>query len=323
MPGDRPLVIVSEALPDGWLASLEEAAEIVTGLEAIDDAAEARACALLTMLTIRVDEVLLARFPALRVVSNMAVGVDNVDLAACTARGIPVGNTPGVLTDATADLTWALLLASARRLDEAARDAREGRWTTWSPTGWLGADLRAATLGIVGMGKIGYAVAERAGGFGMRVVYASRSRHPEAESELGASFVELGSLLEQSDFVSLHCPLTAETRRLIDAEALARMKPTARLINTSRGPVVDQDALRTALLEGRIAGAALDVTDPEPLPAEHALHTTPNCLVVPHIGSATHGTRRRMAWLACENVLAALGGEPLPHCANPEVYARG
>jgi lactate dehydrogenase-like 2-hydroxyacid dehydrogenase len=316
-PDDRPVVIVSESLPDGWLAPIEASCEVVVGLEAATEDQRDRARALLTMLTVPVDGALLDRFPALTVVSNMAVGVDNVDVEACSTRGIAVGNTPGVLTDATADLTWALLLASARRLEEAARDAREGRWKTWSPTGWLGADLRAATLGVVGMGKIGYAVAERARGFGMRLLYNSRSRHPEAEAELGAEYRELEALLSESDFVSLHCPLTPQTRHLIDAPALGRMKPTAHLINTSRGPVVDQDALLAALTAGQIGGAALDVTDPEPLPPEHPLYAAPRCLVIPHIGSATHGTRRRMALLACENVLAGLAGEPLPHCVNP------
>lgn len=320
MPDELPIVIVSEALPEDWLAPLEAENDLVIGLEAATEHHRAQACALLTMLTVTVDEALLDAHPRTRVVSNMAVGVDNVDLEACTRRGIPVGNTPGVLTDATADLTWALLLASARRIDEAARDAREGRWTRWTPDGWLGADLRASTLGIVGMGKIGYAVAERARGFGMRIVYTSRSAHPEAREELGASRLELEQLLAQSDFVSLHCPLDEHTRHLIDAAALARMKRSARLINTSRGPVVDQDALLDALEHRRIAGAALDVTDPEPLPADHPLYRAPNCLVIPHIGSATHGTRRRMALLACHNVLAGLAGHRLPHCANPDVY---
>jgi glyoxylate reductase len=314
---DRPVVIVSEALPEAWVAPLAAECELVVGVEQASAAQRRQARALLSMLTLSVDVALLDRLPALEIVSNMAVGVDNVDVPACTARGIAVGNTPGVLTDATADLTWALLLASARRLDEAARDAREGRWQRWSPAGWLGADLRAATLGIVGMGKIGYAVAERARGFGVRVIYNSRSRHPEAEDELGASWRDLDALLAESDFLSLHCPLTEQTRQLIDADALARMKPTAHLINTSRGPVVDQAALVRALESGALGGAALDVTDPEPLPPGHVLYTTPRCLVIPHIGSATHGTRRRMAHLACENVLAGLAGEPLPHCVNP------
>jgi lactate dehydrogenase-like 2-hydroxyacid dehydrogenase len=258
--------------------------------------------------------------PHLRVVSNMAVGVDNIDLAACTRRGIPVGNTPGVLTDGTADLAMAILLAAARRLPEASQDARQGRWTTWSPTGWLGADLRGATLGLVGLGKIGQAVAERARGFGLRLVYAETEPNPEAEARLGAAFLPLPELLSQSDFVSLHVPLTVETRGLIDTRALKTMKPNAILVNTSRGPVVETGALVNALSAGWIAGAALDVTDPEPLPADHPLYSLPNCLVVPHIGSATWNTRRRMAERACENLLAGLEGKQLPHCANPEVY---
>jgi len=275
---------------------------------------------LLCLLTVRVDEALLSRAPRLRVVSNMAVGYDNVDVAACTRRGIPVSNTPGVLTDATADLAMTLLLAAARRLPEAAADAREGRWTTWSPTGWLGADLAGATLGIVGMGKIGYAVARRARGFGLRILYADPGVHDVAEREFGAVRVPLDLLLRTSDFVTLHCLLTPETRGLIGEAALRAMKPNAILVNTSRGPVVDQDALVRALTEGWIAGAALDVTVPEPLPPDHPLYGLPNCLVLPHIGSATHGTRKKMAELACENLLAGLAGRQLPNCVNPEVY---
>lgn len=266
------------------------------------------------------DEALLQEAPRLRVVSNMAVGVDNIDLAACTRRGIPVGNTPGVLTEATADLTMALLLAAARRLPESSRDAREGRWTTWSPTGWLGADLQGATLGIVGMGKIGQAVAARARGFGLRLLYADRHARPEAEESLGANRVELADLLKHSDFVSLHVPLTSETRHLVNEKTLRAMKRTALLVNTARGGVVDTAALVRALGEGWIGGAALDVTDPEPLAPNHPLYSFPNCLIVPHIGSATVGARRRMAELACENLLAGLEGRPLLHCANPEVY---
>lgn len=317
---DRPLVLVSEALPPDWLAPLAEECEIVIGLDAATPAQRDRAVALITMLTVAVDAALLARHRSLVVVSNMAVGVDNVDLAACTRAGIPVGHTPGVLTDATADLAFALILASTRGLPGAARDALEGRWQRWSPTGWLGRDLRGATLGVVGMGKIGSAVAERARAFGMHLLYASRSAHPEAELELGARRCELGVLLSASDVVTLHCPLAADTVHLVDAAALARMKPDAHLVNTARGRIVDQDALIDALRRGRLGGAALDVTEPEPLPAGHPLYGAPRCLVLPHIGSATHGTRRRMAGLASQNVLAALAGETLPHCANPEVY---
>jgi glyoxylate reductase len=240
--------------------------------------------------------------PRLRAIANMAVGTDNVDLEAAAARGIPVGNTPGVLTDATADAAFALLLALARKVVEGAEKVRAGRWRTWEPAGDLGVDLSGATLGIVGWGRIGRATARRAEGFGMEIVHSSRS-----------SGVPLGELLERADVVSLHTPLTPTTRHLIGAGALARMKPTALLVNTSRGGVVDQDALREALFEGRIGGAALDVTEPEPLPADHPLLDAPNLLVVPHIGSATVRTRARMAEMAVENLLAALAGRPMPH----------
>jgi lactate dehydrogenase-like 2-hydroxyacid dehydrogenase len=277
---------------------------------------------LFCLLTISVREELLERMPKLRVISNMAVGVDNVDVAACTARGIPVGNTPSVLTDATADLTMALLLAAARRLPEAAQDARAGRWKTWSPAGWLGADLHGATLGIVGLGKIGRAVAERARGFGLRIVYTDISPRQDGEAELGATFLSFEELIRQSDFVSLHCPLTSETRGLFNETVLREMKPTAILVNAARGPIVDTAALTRALAEGWIAAAALDVTDPEPLPSDHPLYSLPNCLIVPHIGSATRGTRRRMAEMACENLLAGLEGRRLPFCVNLEVYEK-
>jgi phosphoglycerate dehydrogenase-like enzyme len=214
----------------------------------------------------------------------------------------------------------ALLLAVARKLPEASRDAREGKWTTWLPDGWLGADLYGATLGIVGMGKIGQAVAKRANGFGTELVYTDPSPRPEVDEALGAKRLPLGELLRRSDFVSLHVPLMEETRGLIDRARLRQMKSTAVLINTARGPVVDPDALYQALSEGWIAAAGLDVTDPEPLPAGHRLYRLDNCLILPHIGSATMNTRRRMAELAAANLLAGLDGRRLPHCANPEVY---
>ncbi len=257
---------------------------------------------LLTLVTDRVDAAVLEAAPRLRAIANMAVGTDNIDLEAAAARGIPVGNTPDVLTDATADLAFALLLALARRIVPGAAAVRAGRWKTWEPASDLGADLAGATLGIVGWGRIGQAVARRAEGFGMEVVHSSRS-----------SGVPLEELLASADFVSLHIPLTPDTRGLIDAAALKRMKPTALLINTARGGVVDQDALRAALIDGEIAGAALDVTDPEPLPADHPLLDAPNLLVVPHVGSATVRTRAKMAAMAVENLLAALAGRPMPH----------
>ncbi len=275
---------------------------------------------LLCLLTDRIDtEVLQAAGAGLKVVSSCSVGVDNVDLAAAIARRIPVGNTPGVLTDATADLAFALLLAAGRRLVEGDRLVKNGGWKTWAPGFMLGADLRGAVLGIVGFGRIGRAVAHRAGGFGMRVFFTDPG---EAKPEAGveAIQVDIDTLLSQSDFISLHCPLTAETRGLMNAAAFARMKPTAVLVNTSRGPVVDQAALYDALVSKRIFAAALDVTDPEPLPLDSPLLTLENCIVVPHIASASRQTREKMSVMAAENLIAGLKGERLPNCVNPEIY---
>ncbi|MBI3183773.1 MAG: D-glycerate dehydrogenase [Myxococcales bacterium] len=273
---------------------------------------------LLTLLTDRVDAALLEAAPSLRALSNMAAGVDNIDLSACTARGIPVGHTPFVLTETTADFAFALLLAAARRIVEADAFARSGRWRTWQPALLLGRDVHGATLGIAGMGAIGRAVARRAAGFGMRLLYSSRSPHPEEEAALGAMAVDKRTLLRESDFLSLHLPLTAETRHYLGAAEMAQMKPTAVLINTSRGAVVDQPALVEALRRGRPAFAALDVTDPEPPSADEPLLRLPNLLLAPHLGSASYATRARMASLAVDNLLAALEGRPLPHCANPQ-----
>ena len=282
------------------------------------------AAALVCTLADRVDAALLAALaPPLRVVAQFAVGYENIDLDAARRLGVRVANTPGVLTDATADLTMALLLTAARRLPESNADARAGRWGKWSPTAWLGADLRGATLGIVGLGKIGQAVAARAVGFGLRIVYAARSVKPEAETQWGAVRLPLPELLRQSDFVIILVPLNTETRGLMGEEELRMMKPSAILVNAARGPIVDTAALQRALSEDWIAGAALDVTDPEPLPPDHPLYTLPNCFIAPHIGSATRGTRRGMAELACKNLLAGLEGRPLLHCANPEVYSTG
>ncbi|MEA2455619.1 MAG: glyoxylate reductase [Thermoleophilaceae bacterium] len=260
---------------------------------------------LLSLLTDRVDAELIEAAPRLRAISNYAVGVDNIDVDAATARGIPVGNTPGVLTDTTADLAVALMLGIGRRLVEGDAFVRRGEWLTWEPDLLLGRDLYQATVGILGFGRIGQAVARRLEGFDCTVLHTSRGG--------GVSFEEL---LERSDFVSVHTPLTPETRGLIDDEALRRMKETAYLVNTARGPVVDTDALTRALHAGEIAGAALDVTDPEPLPADHPLLDAPNLLVLPHLGSATHATRERMADMAVDNLLAGLRGERMPHQVN-------
>ena len=271
------------------------------------------------LLTERIDDELLDAAPRLKVISQMAVGVDNIDVPACTRRSIPVGNTPGVLTETTADLTWALLLAAARRVVEGVDYVRAGQWITWSPTALLGPDVYGATLGIVGLGRIGQAVARRACGFDMRILYTSRQPKPEVEQALAASYVDLDTLLAQSDFVSLHTSLTPETYHLIAVAALKKMKPTAVLINAARGGVVDHDALVEALRNGVIACAVLDVTEPEPLPADHPLVHMPNCIVTPHIASASIVTRTKMATMAAENLMAGVRGEALPNCVNPEV----
>jgi glyoxylate reductase len=260
---------------------------------------------LLSLLTDPVDAELIGAAPRLRAISNYAVGVDNVDLEAAAARGIPVGNTPDVLTDTTADLAVALMLGSSRRLVEGDAYVRRGEWRTWEPGLLLGRDLHGATVGIVGFGRIGRAVARRLEGFGCEILHTSR-----------AGGVPLEELLDRSDFVSVHAPLTPETRGLIGDEALARMKPTAYLVNTARGPIVDSAALGRALRAGRIAGAALDVTDPEPLPSGDPLLDAPNLLVLPHLGSATYATRERMAAMAVDNLLAGLAGERMPHSAT-------
>jgi len=247
------------------------------------------------------------------------VGVNNVDLAACTARGIPVGNTPGVLTEATADIAVTLLLAAARRLGESMIDAREGRWQTWEPLGWLGADLVGRTLGIVGMGRIGLATAKRLHhGWNMRVLYTARSPKPEADTELGATRVEFETLLRESDFVSVHADLNPSTKGMFSTEQFQMMKRSAVFVNTARGPHVDQVALAEALRSGTIFAAGIDVTDPEPLPNDHELYRLPNCVIAPHIASATHNTRDAMATRCAQNLLAGLRGEPLPFCVNPE-----
>ncbi|MBN1659724.1 MAG: D-glycerate dehydrogenase [Anaerolineae bacterium] len=279
---------------------------------------------LLSLLTDKVDaEMMDAAGPGLRVISNYAVGYDNIDVDAATARGIPVGNTPGVLTETTADMAFALLMAAARRIVEGARYVEAGKWHTWGPKLLLGHDVHGATLGIIGMGRIGQAVTRRAMGFGMRVVYfdpfCDDTKAPFVDVAMRC---DLDELLAESDFISLHVPLTDDTYHMINAVALEKIKPTAILVNTARGPIVDPDALYNALVSGQIAYAALDVTEPEPLPAGHKLLTLDNCLVVPHLGSASRATRDKMAQMAAANLLAGLRGERLPNCVNPAVYDR-
>lgn len=321
----RPRVLVTRRIPEVGLAIVRAAAEVdlwegelppprdelLRRVRGVDG--------LLSLLTDRVDDELLdAAGPGLKVVANLAVGVDNIDLAACARRGIPVGNTPGVLTEATADIAWALLMSAARRLPEARDFVLQDRWKTWGPLDFLGKDLAGATLGIVGFGRIGREVAKRARGFGMRIVYHSRTRaSAEVEAETGATPLGFPELLATSDFVSIHVDLNPTTRGLFGAEAIGRMKEGAILVNTSRGPVVDQVALHDALRSGRLFAAALDVTDPEPLRADHPLLALPNCLILPHIASATVRTRDAMATKAARNIVAGLRGEPLPDPVAP------
>ncbi len=277
---------------------------------------------ILSMLSDRIDEEFLSLCPKIRVVSNYAVGYDNIDVAAATRRGICVTNTPDVLTSATADVAFTLLLATARRFLEANAFLRSGEWTTWHPNLLLGRDVEGATLGIVGLGKIGQAVARRALGFGMRILYAGTKANPELEKRYRFERRSLDELLAESDFVTLHCPLTKETRHLIGERELRMMKPTAILINTSRGPVVDQAALVRALEEKWIWGAGLDVFEVEPVPPDDPVLRAPGLTTLPHIGSATIHAREGMARKAAENLVAALRGTRPQHLVNPEVWDR-
>ena len=276
----------------------------------------------LCLLTDRIDGRIMDEIgPQLKVISNHAVGFDNIAVADATSRGIPVGNTPGILTDATADMAFALLLAAGRRVVEGDRTVRSGGWKTWGPSFLLGADFVGSTLGIIGYGRIGRAVARRAMGFSLRVLYFDPSPHAP-EPGVVATPVDMNTLLRESDFVSMHTPLNDQTRHLVNADFLARMKPNAVLINTSRGPVVELQALYAALRSRRIFAAGLDVTDPEPLPLDSPLLELDNLVVCPHIASASRSTRGKMAQMAAENLIAGLKGERLPHCVNPGVYRK-
>lgn len=274
---------------------------------------------LLCLLTDKIDANLMDNAPNLKVISNMAVGYDNIDVTSATKRGIPVGNTPGVLTETTADFAFALLMSVARRIPEAQQYVKDGHWQTWHPTILSGQDIYGATLGIIGLGRIGEAVARRANGFGMRILYHD-DRIQAVATELGAEKIELDELLQQSDFVSLHVPLLEQTHHLISTRELQLMKPTAILINTARGGVLDLKALYNALKNNDILAAGLDVTDPEPIPMDDPLLTLNNCVVMPHIASASVATRTKMAEIAVSNVIAGISGEPLPTCVNSDVY---
>ena len=326
----RPKVFVARLIPEEGLTKVTEATDATVWPDELPPPRDKLLAAVegcdgvLTLLTDRVDAEFLDRAgKQLKVVSNYAVGFDNVDVPECTRRGIPVGNTPGVLTETTADLAFALLMAAARRLPEADRYVRAGKWRTWGPMLLLGPDIHGATIGIVGFGRIGQALAKRAAGFGMRILYHDVNRLPDDVTKpLGATYTPLEELLATADFVSLHVNLTPETRHLVDAAALRRMQKSAVLVNTSRGPVVDGHALFEALRDGEIFAAGLDVTDPEPLPPDDPLLSLDNCLVVPHIASASPATRAKMAEMAAANLLAGLRGERLPTPVNPEVYDR-
>jgi glyoxylate reductase len=315
----KPKVFVGRRIPQPGLDKLQEHCDVmVWPHERPASPAELRAWVrnvegFLSVAPDRVDEALLDAAPRLKVVSNHAVGVDNIDVEACRRRGVAVGNTPDVLTDSTADVAWTLLLATAWRVVEADYHVRSGAWKGWSPTQYWGSDVSGMTLGIVGLGRIGQAVARRARGFGMTILYHSREAKPEAERELGVRRAGLEDLLRDSDFVSLNCALTDETRGLINEDRLAMMKPDAILVNTARGAVVDQAALTRSLQNGVIRGAGLDVFEAEPVPIDDPILQLPNVVLMPHLGSATERVRGKMSLLAANNLLAGLRGEPLPH----------
>ncbi len=322
----KPRVFVARKIPAAGLNLITAACDAEVWPEQLPPSPDVlrqkvRECdGLVSLLTDKIDAELLAAAPKLKVISNFAVGVNNIDLPAATARKIPVGNTPGVLTEATADIAVTLLLAAARRLGESATDAKAGRWKTWEPLGWLGCDLGGRTLGIVGMGRIGFATAKRLHhGWGMKVLYSARTLKPEADRELKATHVDLDTLLAEADFVSVHADLNPTTKGMFGEKEFTKMKRTAVFVNTARGPHVNQPALANALRSGTIFAAGLDVTDPEPLPPDHELYAMPNCVIAPHIASATVDTRNAMATMCAENLLAGVQGRPLPNCVNPAV----
>lgn len=322
----RPLVYITRQIPEPALQIIAETCDYrIWGSEVGPVPGEvlnreiADVDGVFTLLTERWDAARLALAPRMRVLANMAVGYDNISVPDCTDRGVLVTNTPGVLTETTADLTWALLMATARRIPEAERVLKSGQWKSWYPLMLVGQDVFGATLGIVGMGRIGQAVARRAQGFGMRILYANRRPDPAAETELGARFRSLDGLLRESDFVVILVPLSPATRNLIGARELALMKPSASLLVVARGGIVDEAALYDALVQKRIWAAGLDVWAMEPVPADHPLLGLENVVALPHIGSGSIATRTRMATLAAENLVAALTGKRPPSPVNPEV----
>lgn len=325
---DKPQVAVTRLIPDAGLQLLRDACDVRLWEHELPptpgelDELLHGAVGALTLLTDIIDGDVLDRHPALKVISNFAVGYDNVDVDAATARHVAVCNTPGVLTQATAEFAFTLLVSAARRVVEAARYVEDGKWQTWGPKLLMGQDIAGATLGIVGFGRIGKELARMASGFNMRILANDAYEDPKAAEEFGVTYVSLEELLQESDFVSLHVALTPETHQLIGSRELGMMKRTAVLINAARGPVVATDALVAALQSGEIFAAGLDVIDPEPLPADHPLVSLPNCIVVPHIASATVTTRDAMAELAANNLIDVLNGKMPEVIVNPEVLTK-
>ncbi|MBU0935040.1 MAG: D-glycerate dehydrogenase [Spirochaetes bacterium] len=318
-------VLVSRRIPQEGLDLLAEACELtmhqedrpMTRSELL--AAAAGKDGVLCLLTDKINAELFDAAPTVRAYANFAVGYDNMDVAEASRRRIPLSNTPDVLTDATADMAWALLFATARRVVESDAVMRSGSWAGWGPLQFIGGDITGATLGIVGAGRIGAAMTARSNGFRMRVLYTDARRNEQLEQSTGAVFVSFDELLRQSDYISVHVPLLPETRHLFNEAAFARMKPTACLINTARGPVIDEAALVRALRDKTIAGAGLDVYEHEPAMSE-GLAALPNVVLTPHTASATHASRNGMARKAATNLLAMLRGERAPDCLNPEIY---
>ena len=324
---EKPKVFVSRRIPVDGLDRIIELGDVELWEEDLEPSYDVLlekvvgADGLVCLLTDRIDDQLMdAAGDQLRVISQMAVGFDNIDTKAATERGIAVGHTPGVLTDTTADFAFTLLMAAARRVAEGARYVQEGHWKTWGPTLLMGYDVYGSTLGLVGSGRIGQAVARRASGFNMRILCYDPFVDEDVITAFGAESTSLENVLSESDFVSLHVPLTRETRHMIGASQFRDMKSTCVLVNTSRGPVVDTEALYHALKDGEIAYAALEVTEPEPIPFGDPILTLDNCLIVPHIASSSIATRTQMSTMVADNLAAGLKGEVLPYCANPEIY---
>jgi glyoxylate reductase len=322
----KPKVFVTRIIPDAGLVPIKQHCDADVWTDPLPPPPAllrqkvAAVDGLVALLTDKIDAALLDAAPRLRVVSNYAVGFNNIDIPAATARGVAVGNTPGVLTDATADMAFCLLIGAARRLVEGHQYSVAGQWKTWEPLGHLGQDLAGRTLGVVGMGRIGFALAKRChGGWDMKIVYHDVYANEKAEKELGARRVQLDTLLREADFISLHTDLNEKTRGMIGAAEFKKMKPTAVLVNTARGPLIDSSALVAALKARTIFAAGLDVTDPEPPDPADPMLRLPNLIVAPHIASATVGSRNAMAEICADNLLAGLAGKPLRAWVNPEV----